>query len=103
VLRRAILIDSGLTRDPATDWEFGSRVEQRFSITEGDPESARIEIQWSYRFQRPSENFFIRTETRSTLACTRDDWLFWADCEAFENERRVFAKTWDETIPRDLN
>ncbi len=98
-----VVNDSGLTRDPATDWEFGSRVEQRFSITEGDPESARIEIQWSYRFQRPSENFFIRTETRSTLACTRDDWLFWADCEAFENERRVFAKTWDETIPRDLN
>ena len=30
-----VVNDSGLTRDPATDWEFGSRVEQRFSITEG--------------------------------------------------------------------
>ncbi len=98
-----IINDSGLTRDPATDWEFGSRVEQRFSISESEPESARIEIIWHYRFQRPSKDFYVTSKTRSTLACTKDDWLFWADCEAFEGSRRVFARSWDEKIPRDLN
>jgi len=101
--RVTVINDSGLTHDPETDWTYGSRVEQHFDISEDDPTSARMFVHWTYRFQRPADGFDIRTETRSTLACTRDDWLFWADCEAFENERRVFAKTWDTTAPRDLN
>ena len=84
-------------------WEVGSRVEQRFSITEGDPTSARIAIHITWHFRRPADGFDVRSETRSTLACSKDDWLFWADCEAFENERRVFARSWNEAIPRDLN
>jgi len=98
-----VINDSGLTCDPVNDWVFGSRMEQHFDIVEDDPASARMIVEWVYRFARPSEGFEVRTETRSTLACTAEDWLFWADCEAFEDGRRVFARTWDERIPRDHN
>ena len=101
--RMTVINDSGLVHDPAIDWVFGSRMEQHFDITEGDPTSARMTVHWTYRFQRPSTGFDIRTETRSTLTGTKDDWLFWADCEAFEGAHRVFARTWDHCEPRDLN
>ncbi len=99
-----VISDAGMNRFNKLDgWEVGARVEQRFSITEGDPTSARIAINITWRFRRPGDDFDVRTETRSTLACTKEDWLFWADCEAFENERRVYGKSWNEAIPRDLN
>ncbi len=99
-----VISDGGMNRFNKLDgWEVGARVEQRFSITEGDPTSARIAIEITWRFRRPSDGFDVRSETRSTLACSKDDWLFWADCEAFENERRVYGKSWNEAIPRDLN
>ncbi len=102
-LRSSVLRDGGLVRDPATDWTFGARCEQHFDIVEDDPESARITITWTWRQRRESTGFDVSTRTRSILACTRDDWVFEADCEAFENRRRVWARSWNETIPRDLN
>ena len=101
--RLSVVNDGGLLHDPATGWTVGSRVEQDFDIVEDNPTSARIAIRWVHRFRQPGAGLDLRTETRSTLACTRDAWLFWADCKAFENGRRVFAKTWDKTTPRDLN
>ena len=101
--RVTVVNDGGLRRDPATGWTFGARAEQSFDVAEDDPASARVDIRWVWRFRHPGRDLDIRTETRSTLACTKDDWLFWADCEAFENDRRVFARSWDKTTPRDLN
>ena len=101
--RVSVARDDGLVHDPGTDWTFGARCEQHFDITEGDPESARITIAWTWRFRRDSTGFDVRTETRSSLSCTARDWIFEADCKAFENGRRVFARTWDRTIGRDLN
>ncbi len=102
-VRSSVLRDGGLVRDPATDWTFGARCEQHFDITEDDPASARITITWTWRQWRESAGFDVSTTTRSSLTCTRDDWVFEADCEAFENGRRVWARSWNETIPRDLN
>ena len=50
----SVLRDDGLVHDPQTDWTFGARCEQHFDITEGDPESARITIAWTWRFRRDS-------------------------------------------------
>ncbi|MBC6439499.1 MAG: CocE/NonD family hydrolase [Rhodospirillales bacterium] len=101
--RMTVVNDSGLTRDPETGWTFGSRVWQAFDIKENDPASAHMTVHWTHRFGSDEHDLDIRTETRSTLACSATDWLFWANCEAFEGDRRVFAKTWDSVIPRDLN
>ena len=99
-----MIAGGGMTRFNDLDgWEVGSRTEKRFSIRDGDPTSARIDIHTTWHFRRPGTGFDVRSETRSTLACTKDDWVFWADLEAFENGRRVHAKTWDATFPRDLN
>jgi hypothetical protein len=36
------------------------------------------------------------------MTCTRDAFLIAATLEAFEAERRVFSRTWDRSLPRDL-
>ncbi len=101
-----VIVESGggMTRfDELDDWQVGSKVVQRFTVRDDDPNSARIDIHVTWRFRRPDAGFDIRSETRSTLTSTKNDWVFWADCEAYENGRRVWARTWDERIPRDLN
>jgi len=93
----------GMARLNKLGWEFGSSVDQRFIVRDGDPTSARIEITWTTHFRRPSTGFDVRTETRSTLACTQDKFLFWADEEAYEGDRRVHARAWGTEVKRDLN
>jgi hypothetical protein len=36
------------------------------------------------------------------MTCTRDRFELAATMEAFEGERRVFSRTWDRSVPRDL-
>jgi hypothetical protein len=93
----------GMHRLNKLGWEFGSSSEQRFTVRDGDPASARIEIAWTTHFRRPDTDFDVRTETRSTLACTADEFLYWADEAAFEGDRRVHARSWNTKVKRDLN
>ncbi|MER0239456.1 CocE/NonD family hydrolase [Fulvimarina sp. MAC8] len=44
----------------------------------------------------------IETVTRTTLTATKDAFLIRASLDAYEGEARVFARSWDETIPRKL-
>jgi hypothetical protein len=93
----------GMHRLNKLGWEFGSSVDQSFTVRDGDPTSARMEIRWTTHFRRPGTDFDVRSETRSTLACTQDKFLYWADEEAYEGERRVYARAWSTEVERDLN
>lgn len=93
----------GMHRLNKLGWEFGSSTEQSFTVRDGDPTSARIDIHWTVHFRRPGTDFDVCAETRSTLACTKDDFLYSADEEAFEGERRIYAQTWNRRFARDLN
>ncbi len=102
-VRLVVNRDSGLIRDPALGLNFGARSEQRYEIADADPNSAEIDIVWTYRFQRPSIGYDVKTRTRSRLASSATHWVVEAECEAYEGKHRVFARSWNETIPRDLN
>src|SRR5262249_37343499 len=72
---------------------------ERFSITEGDPLSAKADIAWRYRMTRGGWD--IRTESRTVLTASKDGFHLRAWLDAFEGETRVFAKNWSFDIPRD--
>jgi putative CocE/NonD family hydrolase len=73
---------------------------EHYRIRPDDPLSARAEAAWSYRMERPG--WCVRTETRTLLTATATDFLLTASLDAYEGETRVFARTWESRIPRDL-
>ncbi|MEX2648535.1 MAG: CocE/NonD family hydrolase [Alphaproteobacteria bacterium] len=82
------------------DLEVSETPMQRWSIVDGDPLSARAEI--TYSTVRRRGDWSVRVETRTVMTVTKTDWVVAATLEAFEGDRRGFARTWDTTIPRDL-
>ncbi|MEQ9491699.1 MAG: CocE/NonD family hydrolase [Alphaproteobacteria bacterium] len=73
----------------------------RFFVKEGDPLSARHESDYDITMVR--DGWSIRTECRTVMTSTEDDFNIKASLKAFENGDEVFSRTWDETIPRDGN
>ena len=95
-----VVNDEGVYRLDAIDLELGQSSVQRYSIEDDDPTSARVEISWTVT--RARGPWRIRTETRTVMTCTRETFEIAATLEAFEADRRVFSRTWDRSIPRDL-
>jgi hypothetical protein len=94
----------GVTRDhhriDAIDLEVYETPLQHWTIVGEDPLSARATI--AYETFRKRGDWSVRVLTRTTMSVTKTDWVIAATLEAFEGERRVFARTWDSAIPRDL-
>jgi putative CocE/NonD family hydrolase len=83
--------------DPGTDYvEQGRDV---YSLLEDDPLSAQTRSERSVSISRGS--WQTRVETISTLTGTVDSFQVTNVLEAFEGPRRVFARTWHSTVPRD--
>jgi hypothetical protein len=40
--------------------------------------------------------------TSTRLTCDETDFFVDATLDAYEADRRVFSRTWNETVPRDL-
>jgi hypothetical protein len=95
-----VLSDEGVYRLDAIDLEIGQSSTQRYVILDDDPLSARIEIAWSVTRARGA--WRIRIATRTVMTCSREAFEIAATMEAFESERRVFSRTWDRSVPRDL-
>ena len=103
VTRYRVVIDSGLERLTDHGWESGSSSTEEFEIFDEKPNSNKATIHWISRCNRQDMNLCTRTETRSTLRSTPSEFLFSASLEAFEAEKRVYFKEWEERFPRDLN
>ena len=92
-------VDNGRERLDAHGLESASRYEQRFSVAPNDPLSARSEK--AYWITLARDGWQVRSETRTVLTATAQDFLVTASLETFEGEQRVFARTWNLKIPRD--
>jgi hypothetical protein len=78
-----------------------ARSTERYRIVEDDPLSCTAEVTWSWAFER--DDWKIRTEVRTHVACTKRDFIVTARLEGFESERRVFERDFEERIPRNGN
>jgi len=79
---------------------FGRDVEECYSFRNNRYDTVRGEVMQERRFERPG--WHVRTVTRTVLTSTNKAFLIRATLDAYEGDVRVFAKSWDEEIPRDL-
>jgi len=90
----------GLWRMPSNGLEFEDVNTTIFSISEGDPLSARVVCRVDGTFGRGD----WRTSARTHTEMTADADAFHITCrlEAFEGDDLAFERTWTYDIPRDL-
>jgi len=96
----AIMLDDyGATR-LACGIEMASSRRHTFSIADDDPASARAETEWSTEIGRGG--WTTRSNVRVVQTATRDAFHLHAEVAAYEGNRQVTSRTWDEAVPRKL-
>ncbi len=81
------------------DLEVWSDLVDRRTIREGDPLSAEVRCQRVYGVIRGGVSTHVETE--STMTADASSFHVVDTLEAYEEGRRVFAKTWSRSIARD--
>jgi putative CocE/NonD family hydrolase len=79
---------------------FGRDVEERYSFRNNRYDTVRGEVVHERTFERGP--WRVRTVTRTVLTSDRTRFVVRATIDAYEGDVRVFAKSWDKSIPRDL-
>ncbi|MEU9187162.1 CocE/NonD family hydrolase [Streptomyces sp. NPDC048484] len=95
-----IVKDQGLVHFDEIDLDVGRRAYERYTAVADDFTSVTGESAWTMRFSR--DDWDVRVETRTRLSCDERDFFVDATLDGYEGERRVFSRTWNETVPRDL-
>lgn len=96
-----IVKDSGVVRYEEPGIEVGLRAHERYTSVADDFSSPTGEAAWRMRFARPDRDWDVRVETRTVLRCDERSFHVDATLDGYENDRRVFSRTWNETVPRD--
>ncbi len=79
--------------------EVGRRAYERYATVADDFTSATGETLWTMRFRRG--DWDVRVVTHQKLRCSEKEFHVDATLDGYENDRRVFSRTWNETLPRD--
>jgi hypothetical protein len=101
IVTLAIVDDFGKRRASDHGLVTGSIGRETHSIHPDDPLSARSTTHWTQELERG--NWQVRTEALSEMTATATDFRLKARIEAYEGDKLVFEKEFDETIPRDHN
>jgi hypothetical protein len=94
------LDDDGRTRIDAIDLEVGGSRFHEYRIRDDDPLSCRMETRLAKEMGRG--DFQIRTATRVVMTATAENFLLHGELDAWEGDKRVCARNFDRSIPRDL-
>lgn len=86
------LADIGTTASGGSDWYM--------SIQEGDPNSCVWQLEWWSSISRG--DWVTRTRSTVELSSTPEEFRTRESLTAWEGEKQVFQKSWDQRIPRDL-
>lgn len=87
----ARLLDSGL--------RYVDKGSDVYEIVLGEPLSARTVSERSITIARG--DWHTRVETRTTLSASAEAFLVTNTLEGYERDVRVFAKSWQRSVPRD--
>jgi len=87
------------THMPAIDQTHRGLALCRHIITDGDPLSATCETRYAVQIERPDGVF--QHESNGTLTCDATHFRVQMTLRISENGEPVFARDWDERIPRD--
>ncbi|KAA6186223.1 CocE/NonD family hydrolase [Thiohalocapsa marina] len=92
--------DDGRVYFPEIDLELARRALEWYRYRGNDFNSVRGETEWVRELRRG--DWSVRTVTRTVLTSTATQFLLYAQLDAFEGERRVFAETWHQAFERDM-
>jgi hypothetical protein len=98
--------DFGKTKIRSHGLIAGGIGRETHAILPGDPLSARMTTHWTEELERddgPWAGWRVRTETMSEMTASATHFHLKARIEAWEGDDLVFARDFDETIPRNLN
>ncbi len=95
-----VVNDEGTYRLDAIDLELSVKVTERYSYAYGNYDSLSGWTEWERSFRRG--DWQVRTVARTLMTSDAESFRLRATLDAYEGETRVFAKSWDEEIPRDL-
>jgi predicted acyl esterase len=84
--------------------ESGIEVERyepdTFTITSGDPLSARVRCERRYVTGRPDAGWYTVIESESEMTADREVFRVWTSLRAFDGAECVFTRAWSFVIPR---
>ncbi|MFE5752322.1 CocE/NonD family hydrolase [Streptomyces massasporeus] len=95
-----IVKDRGTVHFEDIGLEAGRRARERYTAVADDFTSVGGETTWTMRFRR--DDWDVRVVTHTRLTCDETDFFVDATLDAYEADRRVFSRTWNERVPRDL-
>ncbi|MFV0137905.1 CocE/NonD family hydrolase [Streptomyces sp. HMX87] len=95
-----IVKDGGTTRLEEIGLDVGRRARERYANVADDFTSVSGESTWTMSFRR--DDWDVRVVTHTRLTCDERDFFVDATLDGYEGGRRVFSRTWNETVPRDL-
>ena len=98
--RLEVINDEGVSRIECIDLEISAKVEENYVFADDDYRSLRGETRWMRRFKRGE--WEVRTVARTLLTSDTTHFHIRAELDAWEGESRIFSRSWDEHIPRDL-
>jgi hypothetical protein len=90
----------GTTRLERIGLETTTEGRYRFDLDESDPASAVAEMNKSEILSR--KGWQVRIDAAMRMSCTREAFRLTASVRAFEGDRQVCARDWDEEIKREL-
>jgi len=82
------------------NWSIQKDVTERYSYQNNNYDTLRGEVKSKRSFRR--DDWKACTVTHTILTSTRTHFRIRATLDAYEEDTRIFTKTWDENIPRDL-
>ncbi len=95
-----VLNDEGAYRLDDIDLTIANQVTERYTYNDSDYDSLRGWCEWRRSFQRG--DWRVHTITRTLLTSNETHFRIRATLDAYEGDSRVYARTWDTEIPRDL-
>ncbi|MFW5876643.1 MAG: CocE/NonD family hydrolase [Myxococcota bacterium] len=94
-----VVRDEGVQWLEDIDLEIERRTHEWYSSRADDFETARGEVLSTWGLARGDHR--VRTVTRTVLTSTPTHFRVRADLDAYEGDKRVFVRSWDEEIERD--
>lgn len=94
-----VINNQGRFRIIDTGTEIHRSAYEYYRTNNDDFTSARGETITESCFKRDRWN--TEVYTRTTLSCTKEEFIIHAQLDAYEDKYRVFSKNWERVIPRD--
>jgi len=99
-VKQQIINNDALLKLDKIDLEMGKEATEIYSYINNDYNTVRGEVESTRTLKRGNWN--VKTITRTVLTSTPTDFQIRATLDAYLGDVRIFSKSWDELIPRDM-